>query len=85
MVIVGASFRHQLFSSPLGLIRRGYLTGGYNGGYFSSRQTRPYDFNYINGAGIGLALDTLLGPIRIAGGWAESSRFNVYFSLGPSF
>ncbi len=85
MAVLGASFRHQLFSSPLGLIRRGYLTAGYSGGYFSSRQTRPYDFNYINGAGIGLALDTMLGPIRIAGGWAESSRFNVYFSLGPAF
>ena len=85
MAIAGASFRQQLFSRPLSFLKRTYLTGIYNGGFFSDREASPYNFGFMNGAGIGLAFDTLLGPIRATGGWAEGGRFNFYLSLGPAF
>jgi NTE family protein len=83
--IAGASFRRQLFSRPLSFLKRGYLTGIYNGGFFSDREASPYNFGFMNGAGIGLAFDTMLGPIRATGGWAEGGRFNFYLSIGPGF
>jgi outer membrane protein assembly factor BamA len=85
MAVAGVGFRRQLFSRPLGFIKRGFLTGIYNAGFFSDRETSPYNVDYMNGAGVGLAFDTLLGPIRAAGGWAEGGRFNFYLSLGPAF
>lgn len=85
MAIAGASFRWQLFSHPLGFLKRGFLTGLYNAGLFSDREESPYNFDFMNGAGVGLAFDTLLGPVRLTGGWAEGGRFNCYLSLGPAF
>jgi outer membrane protein assembly factor BamA len=85
MGILGAGYRRQLFSSPLAFVRRGFLTGSYSGVFSSARQSSPYDFDLMNGVGIGLALETLVGPFRISGGWAEGGRFNYYISFGPSF
>jgi outer membrane protein assembly factor BamA len=85
MLIMGAEFRHQIFSHPLSFLRRGFLTGSYNGMYFSSSPESPYQFRFLNGGGIGLALDTMLGPVRAIVGWSEGGRFNYYVSLGPSF
>lgn len=85
MAILGASYRRQIFSHPLSFIKQGFLAAAYNGLYFSTRQASPYQFNYLNGVGLGLAFDTMLGPIRAAGGWAEGSRFNFYISFGPAF
>lgn len=85
MAVIGGSYRRQLFSSPLRFVKRGFLTAVYNGMYFSTRQSSPYQFNYINGAGIGVALDTMVGPIRISGGWSEGRRVKFYFSFGPAF
>jgi NTE family protein len=85
MAIISASYRRQLFSSPLKFVRRGFLTGIYNGIYYSTRTSDPYEFSYLNGAGIGLALDTMIGPVRLSGGWAEGGRTRLYFSFGPSF
>jgi NTE family protein len=85
MAIIGASYRRQIFSSPLKFIRRGFLTGIYNGIYYSMQSSEPYEFSYLNGAGIGLALDTMIGPVRLTGGWAEGGRFRVYLSIGPAF
>jgi outer membrane translocation and assembly module TamA len=85
MAIVGASYRRQILTRSLSFIRRGYLTGIYNGVFVSSRQVSPYHFDFLNGAGFGLAVDTVLGPVRATAGWGEGGRFNFYFSLGPSF
>jgi NTE family protein len=83
--IIGVSYRRQLFSHPLSLVKRGFLTGIYNGLFFSTSQTPPYNVSYLNGAGLGLAFDTMLGPVRVAGGWGESGRYNFYLTLGPAF
>jgi NTE family protein len=85
MAIIGMSYRRLLFSRALSFIRRGYLTGTYNGMFFSDRETSPYNFDFLNGAGFGLALDTIIGPVRATGGWSEGGRFNFYISVGPSF
>jgi NTE family protein len=83
--IVGASYRRQLFSRPLSFIKAGFVTAIYNGVFYSNRASLPYNFDFMNGAGIGLALDTMVGPVRIAGGWAEGKRVNFYLTFGPSF
>ena len=85
MTILGASYRRQIFARPLSLIKRGYVIGTYNGGFFSTRQEAPYQSRYFNGAGLGLAVDTMLGPIQTAVGWGEGGRFNFHISFGPTF
>jgi NTE family protein len=85
MAVVGASYRRMLFSHPLSFIQKGYLTAMYNSGFFSNREKSPYNFELLNGAGIGFAVDTMLGPVRATGGWAEGGRWNFYISVGPSF
>jgi NTE family protein len=83
--VIGLSYRRQLFSHPLNFIKRGFLMGIYNGLFYSQNQTSPYEVNYLNGAGVSVAFDTMLGPVRLAAGWSESGRFNLYFTLGPAF
>ncbi len=85
MGAIGAGYRYQLFSDPLTFVRRGFLTAMYNGVFSSNRSASPYNFDMVNGIGIGLALETLVGPLRLTGGWAESGRFHFYISFGPSF
>jgi NTE family protein len=85
MAILSASYRRQIFARPLNLIKRGYLFGTYNGGFFSNRQNPPYQSRYFNGAGMGLALDTMLGPIQAAIGLGEEGRINFHLTFGPSF
>jgi NTE family protein len=85
MAIVGASYRRQIFSHPLGFFKRGFVTGSYNGLSFSTRQSSPYDFHYLNGAGLGFAMDTIIGPVRASAGMAEGGRVHFYVSLGPAF
>jgi NTE family protein len=85
MARIGASYRRQIFSHPLSFFKRGFVTGSYNGLLFSDRQTSPYNFDYLNGAGLGATLDTIVGPIRASFGMAEGGRVHFYLSFGPSF
>ncbi|HYK91003.1 MAG TPA: patatin-like phospholipase family protein [Acidobacteriota bacterium] len=85
MGILAASYRRLIYSRPLSFIRHIYASGYYNAVAHSDREESPYHFAVFNGAGIGLALDTLLGPLRVAGGWGEGGRLNFYLSLGPAF
>jgi hypothetical protein len=59
--------------------------GHYNVAAVSETMVRPYDFKVFHGGGLGFALDTLIGPMHIAGGWGERGRFNFYLTLGPAF
>jgi NTE family protein len=83
--LISASYRRQVFSRPLSFIRHGYLQVFYNLVGYSNRDAAPYNTRLFNGAGVGLALDTMLGPVRLAGGWGESGRIKLYLTLGPSF
>jgi NTE family protein len=85
MAVAGADFRRLVFSQPLGFASRGYATFFYNAVIFSECLEAPYHSQVLQGAGIGFALDTMLGPMRIAGGWGEGGRLKFYLSLGPSF
>jgi NTE family protein len=85
MGILGAGYRRQLFSDPLTFIRRGFLMATYNGVLSSTRQKAPFNFDMLHGVGIGVALETLIGPFRASGGWAEQGRFHFYITFGPSF
>jgi NTE family protein len=85
LVLLGGIFRRQISARSLGFLKRTYLIAAYNGLFFSSRETRPYQFHFLSGGGLGLENDTLFGPVRVVGGWGEHSRFHVYVSLGSRF
>lgn len=85
IAIMGASYRRLLLERSFSFIRRGYAIGTYNVVFSSSRQSSPYNFELLHGAGIGVALDTMFGPVRATFGWAEGGRVNAYFAVGPSF
>jgi NTE family protein len=85
MAVLGAGYRRQIFSRPLSFVKRGFLTGVYNGIFHSTRQKSPYNFDLLNGVGVGLALDTMIGPFRATGGWGEGGRFHFDISIGPAF
>jgi NTE family protein len=85
MATVGASYRRQILSHPLGLVKRAFLNGSYNGLFYSNRQESPYNFKFLNGAGLGMAFETIFGPVRATVGLGERGRVNFYISLGPSF
>jgi NTE family protein len=85
MAILGAEYSRRLISRPLSMVRGAYLIGNYNIGYFSNSYRSPYEVSNLHGAGLGLSVDTVLGPLRTTLGWAEGGRFNFYFSFGPAF
>jgi NTE family protein len=85
IAVMGAGYRRQIFSNSLDFVKRGYLVGAYNVLMYSNHPEPPYRFNFLNGAGIGLTMDTLVGPVRIMGGWAEEGRVHFYISIGPRF
>ena len=86
MAIAGLSYYHRVFTRPLSVLKQGYLTAAYNSGIFSERESPPYDFQKnLNGLGVGFALDTRVGPLRMTLGWGEGGRVHFYMSFGPSF
>ena len=85
MAIAGISYYRTVFSKSFSVLKRGYLTAAYNTGFFSDRASDPYDFQHLNGIGVGMALDTRAGPLRMTLGWGEGGRVNFYMSFGPSF
>jgi NTE family protein len=85
MAIFALGYRRELFRKPLSFTRRAYLTVLYNGAAMSSKQTSPYEFAFLNGAAAGIALDTLLGPVRLVGAWGEGGKAKIYLVFGPGF
>ena len=85
MGMFSATYRRQILNKPLSFVKRAFLTGTYNGIFSSTRQESPYEFDLLHGGGIGLALDTMIGPMRAAGGWGEAGRFHFYITIGPTF
>ena len=85
LAIMGLSYYYRVFTKPLSILKQGYVTAAYNGGVFSEQESKPYNFQNLNGLGAGLALDTRVGPLRMTLGWGESGRWNFYMSFGPSF
>ena len=85
MGVAGISYRREMFTRPVSFAKRIFLTGFYNAAAVSLRDTAPYGFALYHGVGVGLSIDTALGPARLTGSWGESGRFNFYLSLGPAF
>jgi NTE family protein len=85
MGLAAVGFRRELFARPVSFAKRVFLTGFYNASAISQRESSPYEFALYHGVGVGLAIDTVLGPARLTGAWGESGRFNFSLSLGPGF
>jgi NTE family protein len=86
MAIGGVAYRRQLFAWPMGFIGRGYLAAEYNMAGLDSAGSGIFAYDRtVHGGAIGLALDTMIGPIRIALGIGQAGKPRFYLSLGPSF
>lgn len=85
MAAASVSYRREMFARPVSFAKRIFLTGFYNVAAVSVRESSPYRFSLYHGVGVGLSIDTVLGPARLTAGLGESGRFNFYLSLGPGF
>jgi len=85
MALLGFTYRRQFFSHPLSFAKRGFITVHYNSVALSDRARSPYEVSFVNGAALGVALDTRIGPVRMVGAWGEGGRTRLYFSFGPNF
>src|SRR5262249_54038658 len=84
-VVLTGAFERQIFARPLSFARRGFLLLNYNVAGVSDSPDPPYHWNRLHGFGAGVALDSVVGPLRLVGGWGEHGRFHFYLSLGPAF
>jgi outer membrane protein assembly factor BamA len=85
MALLGFDYRRRIFSRPLSFTKRGFLTVYLNSVALSNKTAKPYETANFNGAGVGLGLDTRLGPVWLVGGWGKDQRFKFYLSIGPGF
>ncbi len=85
MGIFAASYRYRWLSRPLGFAKRAFVAGYYNAAALSDQERSPYNFNLYQGVGAEFSVDTLIGPLRLAAGWGQGSRFKLYFTFGPSY
>jgi len=42
-------------------------------------------FRHVARSGLGLDLDTMIGPMHAAGGWSEAGRLHFYITIGQVF
>lgn len=78
--VLGIQYRQRIYNAPLGFIKSAYLTTIFNSyidGFLSEKG--------FFGGGIGLAVNTILGPIRMTGGFGDAGRAFFYFTIGPEF
>jgi NTE family protein len=85
VVIAGGAYRYRWIEQPIGFLKSAFISGIYNAAFIAQADRKPYRFDHFQGVGAELALETVVGPIRIAGGWGQGGRFNLYISIGPSF
>lgn len=68
---------------PAGLRRRARLPGGWleNGDAFDEWSHAGWRTN----GGVGLVMDTLVGPVVLAGSWSFDGRWRTYLGIGRVF
>ncbi|MCE2570749.1 patatin-like phospholipase family protein [Motilimonas eburnea] len=82
-VFAAVVYRYRLFDNDFGAIKLPvYLSGSFEQGniWQNSRDIRVD--NMLTAASLGISVDTRLGPITLASGWAEGGNNAVYFFLG---
>jgi NTE family protein len=86
MALAGVAYRRQLFMLPVSFIGRGYLSAEYSLARMNSSGSGISSYGRTaHGGAIGIALDTWIGPIRLAAGMGEAGKPKFYLSMGPSF
>ena len=85
MGVLAAEFRYRWYYQPLGFAKSGFIAGYYNAAPLSLREEAPYDFRLYHGMGAEFSFDTMIGPVRLAAGWGQGGRFNLYLTFGPAF
>jgi len=86
MALVGVAYHRKLFLRSLSFIGRGYMSAEYNLARMDGAGSGISAYGRtVHGGAIGLALDTMAGPMRLAVGIGETGKLRFYVSLGPSF
>jgi len=80
VAVLGIQYRHRIYNPSLGFVKSAYLTTFLNTGV-----DQFLGGTGLHGAGIGLALNTMLGPLRITGGFGNGGRTHFYLTFGPEF
>ena len=80
VAVAGIRYRRRIYKPPLGFVKSAYVTT-----FFNSAVDGFLYKNGLYGGGIGLALQTVLGPMHITWGFGEEGRAHFYFTFGPEF
>ena len=80
VAVLGIQYRHRIYNPSLGFVKSAYLTTFLNTGV-----DQFLEGTGLHGAGVGLALNTMLGPLRITGGFGNGGRTHFYLTFGPEF
>jgi NTE family protein len=84
--VLGAGYRYKLFDLPAGLGRGVYGSLTFNtGNIWQSLDDLKDKFSFRTGGGVGLALDSIIGPIALDYGAGSGGRHAFYFSAGVPF
>ncbi len=86
MGVANVGYRHRLQKTNFSLARALYLGFNYSVAGVKLDVPRPSTrTSILHGFGVGLYLDTFIGPVRLDTGFAENGRANLYLSVGPEF
>ena len=84
--VLSLGYRYRLFSLPTGLGHGAYAQLGFNtGNIWSSVGRLRDDFSVRYGGGVGLGLDTIIGPVWLTYGRGQGGRDRFYVSVGAPF
>ena len=83
IAILGLAYRLRLFDLPIPLGKGVYGKAMYNvGNVWGSYSDIADDPNLRHGGGLGLALDTVIGPFEIDVGFGSGGRSQLYLDFG---
>lgn len=81
--VVSLGYRYRLFDLPVGLGHGVYVNAAFNtGNVWRSLDELNDHFRLRHGGGLGLALDTIVGPVLLDYGVGEAGRNEFYVSIG---
>ena len=86
IAVLRLGYRYKLMDLPLGLGRAAYATLVFNtGNVWKSLDDLEENLELRYGGSLGLALDTVIGPISLDFGLADRGHQEIYFSAGYPF
>ena len=85
MLGLSAAYRWKIGDYQLNLVKAVYLNVAYQAANVWNRREDISARDLKSGGGVGLYVDTVIGPVRLDFGEGEQHRYSVYFSVGFDF